>query len=66
MSDEGPSRSPLQWLFGASLLLLGSAIALQLALAVLAEIWPWVVGIGLLVGAITVAVWTRSNNRRRW
>ena len=59
-------RISLEWLFGLCLLLLGCAIALNLAIALLAQIWPWLVLFGLLAGGTALALFVRSERRRRW
>lgn len=61
-----PVRSPIEWLFTACLMLLGCAIVLNLAVALLARIWPWIVLLGLIGGGIALAVFLRSERRRRW
>ena len=61
-----PIKSPLEWLFTVCLMLLGCAIALNVAVALLARIWPWIVLIGLIVGGIAAALFLRSERRRRW
>lgn len=65
--DDGksPTRRPVDWVFRASLLLLGAVIALNLAIALLCPILPWLIG-GLAVAALTwivVAIvrWRRSK-----
>jgi Flp pilus assembly protein TadB len=63
---ENPMRNPLAWLLNAALLVLGIAIALQVAIALLAEIWVWLVVIGLVVGAVVVWVRLASWRRRQW
>jgi hypothetical protein len=58
-------RSPIEWVFRASLLLLGAVIALNLAVAFLKPILPWVIsGIGLAMAtsvAVAVVRWRRSR-----
>ena len=58
-------RSPFTWLFQASLMLLGTAIALQLAICYLEPIWPYIaaaVGIGVLVWLlVAIARWRHSR-----
>lgn len=61
-----PIKSPFEWLFTLCLLLLGCAIALNLAIALPAQIWPWVVLLGLVAGGIALALFVRSERRRRW
>jgi len=61
-----PVKSPLEWLFTLCLLLLGCAIALNLAIALLAKIWLWLVLFGLIAGGIALALFVRSERRRRW
>lgn len=63
--DKSPMRNPFAWTLRASLLLLGASIALNVGVAFLRPILPWLVG-GFLVAAgawITVAIvrWRRSR-----
>jgi hypothetical protein len=58
-------KNPIAWVFQASVLLLGAVIALNVAIAYLRPILPWIIGsIGLAaVGWLTVAIirWRRSR-----
>jgi hypothetical protein len=70
MSDEkkdpSPMRNPIAWVFHASMLLLGAVIALNLAIAYLRPILPWVVGGSLLVGITWLVVAIVRRRRSRW
>lgn len=58
-------KNPVQSLFSACLMLLGSVIVLGLALELLAHIWPWLLGSALIALAIWVAVqWAIAKNRK--
>lgn len=64
-NDKSPLRRPADWMFRASMLLLGAVIALNLAIALLRPILPWLIG-GVAVGVITWIVvalvrWRRSR-----
>lgn len=59
-------KHPFEWLFTICLMLLGCVIALSVAVSLLAQIWPWIVGIGLLIVSIVVALRVSSERRRRW
>jgi len=59
-------KHPFEWLFTVCLMLLGCVIALSVAVSLLAQIWPWIVGIGLLIVSIVVALRVSSERRRRW
>jgi membrane protein YdbS with pleckstrin-like domain len=69
MSDEkkepSPMKNPIAWVFRASVLLLGAVIALNVAIAYLQPILPWIIGgIALAaVGWLVVAIirWRRSR-----
>lgn len=65
MDDKKAPRSPITWLFQASLMLLGSVIALRLAVCYIQPIWPWIVSLIALVGVIWVVValvrWRQSH-----
>lgn len=64
-NSESPVRNPFQWVFHACLLLLGAVIALNLAVAFLRPILPWLIsGMGLAAATwvvIAVVRWRRSK-----
>jgi len=66
MNDKKVPTSPIRWLFNASLMLLGSVIALQIAVCYLRPIWPWVVGIIVLFGIVWLVVAFARWRRSRW
>lgn len=49
--------------FHVCLIVLGSAIALNLTVCLLQRIWPWLVGGVLVVGVVTVLVWWLRKKR---
>ncbi|HEX3786120.1 MAG TPA: hypothetical protein VHX38_41260 [Pseudonocardiaceae bacterium] len=69
MSDEkkepSPMKNPIVWVFRASVLLLGSVIALNVAVAYLQPILPWLIGgIGLAAATwlvVAIVRWRRSR-----
>ncbi|MGY0386399.1 hypothetical protein ACWZJV_05450 [Nocardioides sp. WG-D5] len=64
--EKKPVRNPVQWLVNTALMVLGIAIALQLAIDILVDLLPWIVGLGLVVG-VAYLVWRiRDAQRRRW
>lgn len=63
---EEPVKNPIQGLFAASLMLLGCVIALSLALELLATIWPWLVGIAVVVLGGWAAIRWANIRRRQW
>jgi len=64
--DRDPLGSPFAWLFHTSLLILGTVLALNVAIASVRPILGWVVG-GIIIATVTflVIVGIRSD-RRRW
>jgi hypothetical protein len=64
--SESPMSNPFAWMFRASILLLGTVIALNLAVAWLCPILPWLLGGFALVaiGWTVIAVW--RWRRSRW
>lgn len=64
--DPSPLRNPLGWMFHASLLVLGSVIALNVAIAYLRPILPWLVGTIGLVAAVWLVVAVVRWRRSRW
>jgi hypothetical protein len=67
MRDNGmsPFGNPLRWLFQASLLVLGATLALSMAVDLLLDILPWLIGAGGMIGlawsAVVVIRWRRSR-----
>jgi membrane protein YdbS with pleckstrin-like domain len=63
---ESPMRSPFEWAFHASLLLLGAVIALNLSVAYLRPILPWLSG-GIALSAIVwIVIAVLRWRRSRW
>lgn len=64
--DRDPLRSPFEWLLHASLLILGTVIALNVAIASVRPILGWIVA-GIIVAAATaLVIATIRWNRRKW
>jgi uncharacterized membrane protein YgdD (TMEM256/DUF423 family) len=66
MSGSSPSNNPIQWFVHACVLLLIGTVALTVAIHLLQAIWPWLLGIALLAGAIMVSVVVWRIRRRPW
>ena len=70
MSGTPPGKklmqNPIDWLFRSSLMVLGAAIALQLAVCILAGIWQWVLGIILTAAVALITFRVLAAKRRRW
>ncbi|MCX2746251.1 hypothetical protein OOZ51_00290 [Arthrobacter sp. MI7-26] len=66
MADRPQPRRPLRWLFDASLLLLGAAVAINWAIGLISQVWVGIV-IALSVTVIVAGliIWWRLW-RRRW
>lgn len=62
---ESSLRSPIEWVFRASLLLFGAVIALNLTITFLRPILPWLIwGIGLAIMVwlvVAIVRWRRSR-----
>lgn len=59
-------KNPFEWFFHAALLLLGAVIALNVAIAYLRPILPWLAG-AMVIGAATwLAVVIARWRRQRW
>jgi hypothetical protein len=59
-------RHPVDWLFRASMLVLGTVIALNLAIALLRPILPWLISGAVVGGVIWVVVAVVRWRRSRW
>lgn len=64
--NGAPERSVISRIVMGSLGLLVAAVALSLAFDLLTRIWPWLVGIAGLSGAVAVVVWIARRRRQRW
>jgi membrane protein YdbS with pleckstrin-like domain len=63
--DKRPASGPFEWVFHASLLLLGAVITLNVTVAFLRPLLPWIAGgiaLATVVGtAVMVIRWRRSK-----
>ncbi len=66
MNDKDPFKDPFKWFFNACLLVLFGVAALSVATDLLSRIWPWALGIGLLVGAVAAGIAVWQARRRPW
>jgi hypothetical protein len=69
MSDEkpgSPMKNPVGWVFHASLMLLGAAIALNLAVAFLCPVLPWLIGGAGLIATTWIVIAVIRWRRSRW
>lgn len=66
MTASSDPQSMISKFVTACLLILVGVVALTLALDLLAKIWPWLVLIAALVGAVAVAIWIVRHRQNRW
>lgn len=63
-----PPRNLATWIVQLALSILLASICLHIAVGLLAEVWPWLIGIGLVVGLfvllVRVLLWWRRQ--RYW
>jgi hypothetical protein len=64
--DRDPLGSPFAWLFHTSLLILGTVLALNVAIASVRPILPWIVGGIIIAAATALVIATIRWNRRKW
>ncbi len=64
--DKSPLRRPADWAFRVSMLILGAVIALNLAIALLRPILPWLIGTAALAAVAWIAVAVVRWRRSRW
>ena len=64
--DRDPLGSPFEWLFHASLLIVGTVIALNVAVASVRPILGWIVGAVIIAAAAALAIAIIRWDRRRW
>lgn len=65
-NDKKPMTNPFAWVFRASALLLGAVIALNLAIAWLRPVLPWLMSGFALVATGWIAVAIVRWRRSRW
>jgi len=63
---ESPMTNPFTWVLRGSLLILGATIAINLAVAFLRPVLPWIVGGIALVSCAWIAVVALRWRRSRW
>lgn len=61
-----PLTNPVGWVFRASMLLLGAVIALNLAVAYVRPILPWLIGGVALAASVWIAIAVVRWRRSRW
>lgn len=61
-----PVRNPFEWIFRASLLLLGAVVALNVAVVFLCPVLPWLIGGIALTATTWIAVAVARWRRSRW
>jgi hypothetical protein len=66
MNGNSPRKNPVEWFWHASLLILGGTIALNVAIAYLRPILPWIVAFIAFVFLGWVTVVTIRWWRSRW
>ncbi|CAM4364668.1 hypothetical protein NONI108955_22765 [Nocardia ninae] len=59
-------KDPVQWFFKACLMILFGIVALSIAVDLLIQIWPWVVGVGIVVGTVVVGAQLWRERRQPW
>ncbi|WP_433020526.1 hypothetical protein [Kribbella sp. CA-294648] len=64
--DPGPSRDPFRWIWRASLFIFGSVVLLNLAIAYLQPILPWLVGAAGIALVLWVVITVIRWRRNRW
>jgi len=65
-TKEAVVKNPFEWLLRTCLLLLGCAILLTLTINLLANIWPWVLALGLAIAVVAGVIRIASDRRRKW
>ncbi len=59
-------KSWLSRLLGAAWTVLVITVLLWLAVQLLADVWIWLVGIGVLTGLVRLGLWARRWHREEW
>ena len=61
VQQRDPLKDPFDWLLRACVSILAAVLALYWAVSLLAQIWPWLVAIGLVASAIWWWMWYRTR-----
>ena len=64
--SDSPMGNPFAWFLRVCFMLLGAAIALNLAVAFLRPVLPWIICAIALVGVTWIAIVTVRWRRSRW
>ena len=64
--DRDPLGNPFEWLFHASLLIIGTVIALNVAIASVRPILGWIVAAIIIAAVTALAIAATRWNRRKW
>jgi len=65
VGDPSP-RSLIDTILRAALVLMVASIALTFAVNTLRCVWPWIVGVGMVVGMVALAVWWVRGRGSGW
>ena len=66
MSEKDPTKNPVQWFGNFCLVVLLGTVALTVAVDLLAQIWPWLVGMVVFAFLIALAVAFYKKWRQPW
>ena len=61
-----PGRDPFRWIWQASLLIFGSIVLLNLSIAYLQPLLPWLIGAAVLALVLWVAIAIIRWRQSRW
>lgn len=64
--DRDPLRSPFEWLLHTSLLIVGTVIALNVAIASVRPILGWIIGAIIIAAAAALTIAIVRWDRRKW
>ena len=64
--DRDPLGNPFEWLLHASLLIVGTVIALNVAIASVRPILGWIVAAIIIAAVTALAIAATRWNRRKW
>lgn len=65
-AQDSAMKNPIEKLFHICLLLLGCAITLNLVACLMTNIWPWVIGIAVVIAVATIWIRVAAERRRKW
>lgn len=63
---DSPNRGPFQWIFETTLLILGAALAVNMAVWLIAEVWVDIAIVGVITAVVAGFIFWWRLRGNRW